>query len=80
MQRGARNIVVFIIINMLLFLRLAAQISPGALSSPHSHLEGISNCTQCHELGNKVSDNKCLACHTEITEQDKYPERLSFIS
>ncbi len=42
------------------------QISPGDLSAAHSHLEGISNCTQCHDLGNKVPDNKCLDCHREI--------------
>jgi hypothetical protein len=43
-----------------------AQISPGALSKVHSHLEGISNCTKCHTLGDKVSNEKCLACHTEL--------------
>lgn len=48
---------------------LSAQISPGDLADPHSHLEGISNCTQCHVLGNKVSDEKCLVCHTEINER-----------
>lgn len=46
--------------------RLSAQLSPGALSEPHSHLEGISKCTQCHVLGNRISNEKCLACHTEI--------------
>lgn len=43
------------------------QISPGDLTTAHAYLEGISNCTQCHDLGNQVSDNKCLACHEEIT-------------
>jgi len=43
-----------------------AQISPGALSKVHSHLEGMSNCTKCHTLGDKVSNDKCLACHTEL--------------
>jgi len=43
-----------------------AQISPGDLVKAHSHLEGISNCTKCHVLGDKVSNEKCLACHTEI--------------
>jgi hypothetical protein len=43
-----------------------AQISPGALAKPHSHLEGMSNCTKCHDLGDKVSNAKCLACHTEL--------------
>ena len=45
---------------------VAAQISPGDLSTLHAHLEGMSNCTQCHVLGNKVSNDKCLVCHTEI--------------
>lgn len=43
-----------------------SQISPGELAKPHSHLEGISNCTKCHILGEKVSNEKCLACHTEL--------------
>jgi hypothetical protein len=47
-------------------IETAGQISPGDLSSPHSHLEGMSNCTQCHVLGNKVSNDKCLTCHTEV--------------
>jgi hypothetical protein len=48
------------------FMNVAGQLSPGDLSNPHSNLEGLSNCTQCHVLGNKVSDEKCLVCHTEI--------------
>jgi len=43
-----------------------AQISPGELAKVHSHLEGMSNCTQCHILGEKVSNKKCLDCHTEL--------------
>lgn len=43
-----------------------AQISPGELARVHSHLEGMANCTQCHTLGAKVSNDKCLACHKEI--------------
>ena len=42
------------------------QISPGPLSKAHLKLEGISNCTKCHVLGEKVENVKCLACHTEI--------------
>lgn len=45
---------------------LFCQISPGDLARPHAHLEGMSNCTQCHELGEKVANEKCLACHTEL--------------
>lgn len=43
-----------------------AQISPGDLAKVHAHLEGMSNCTQCHNLGDKVSNDKCLTCHKEI--------------
>ena len=42
------------------------QISPGDLSEAHKELEGMANCTQCHELGEKVLNSKCLECHTEI--------------
>ena len=43
-----------------------AQLSPGELAESHSHLEGLSNCTECHILGEKVSKNKCLACHRDL--------------
>ncbi len=43
-----------------------AQISPGELSKAHASLEGISNCTKCHDVGNKVTRQKCLECHKEI--------------
>ena len=43
-----------------------AQISPGDLTKAHADLEGMSNCTKCHELGEKVYNSKCLDCHTEI--------------
>ncbi len=43
------------------------QFSPGKLSRAHADLEGLSNCTQCHELGKKVSDAKCLDCHKELS-------------
>lgn len=46
----------------------SGQISPGKLSEPHAHLEGLGNCTQCHDLGNRVPNQKCLDCHSEIDE------------
>lgn len=58
-----------IFIMMLSCFYATAQISPGDLANPHSHLEGISNCTQCHILGNKVTGEKCLACHAEVKER-----------
>jgi hypothetical protein len=45
-----------------------AQVSPGELSVFHESLEGLSNCTQCHVIGAQVSNEKCLACHTEIKD------------
>lgn len=45
---------------------ITAQISPGELAHSHAHLEGITNCTNCHELGQKISSQKCLDCHVLI--------------
>ncbi len=53
---------IFLAIHFLSF----GQISPGKLSEAHADLEGVNHCTQCHDLGNKVPDSKCLACHEEI--------------
>lgn len=42
-------------------------ISPGKLAAPHSSLEGIRNCTQCHQLGRRgVSRDLCLDCHEPL--------------
>lgn len=48
--------------------RITAQIiSPGRLSESHSFLEGISKCTQCHELGEpNILNQKCLDCHSPV--------------
>jgi len=43
-----------------------SQISPGDLTKAHAEFEGMSNCTLCHELGEKVLNNKCLDCHEDI--------------
>jgi hypothetical protein len=55
---------------LLLFIFISipilAQISPGDLTKAHAYLEGMSNCTKCHELGEKINNNKCLDCHKEI--------------
>ena len=42
------------------------QISPGDLTVAHADLEGMSNCTKCHEIGEAVTNAKCLDCHKEI--------------
>ncbi|MEI6677137.1 MAG: hypothetical protein WCL21_00935 [Mariniphaga sp.] len=45
-----------------------AQISPGELTKAHAALEGVSNCTKCHAVGDKVTNEKCLDCHKEIRQ------------
>ena len=64
-MHGIRKFVLIILL-LSFILKVQGQISPGELAEPHANLEGISNCTQCHELGEKVSDAKCLACHKEV--------------
>ncbi len=66
MQCRKRNIAGIILIILSSICRLYAQISPGELSYVHSQLAGLSKCTQCHVLGDKPTNEKCLACHTEI--------------
>ncbi|MCB0717487.1 MAG: cytochrome c3 family protein [Bacteroidetes bacterium] len=47
----------------------AQIISPGKLTAAHADLEGITNCTNCHALGEKgISNVKCLDCHEVIKE------------
>lgn len=43
-----------------------AQLSPGKLSRPHAHLEGLTRCSSCHKLGSREVQDKCLECHQEI--------------
>ncbi len=45
------------------------QISPGDLAQPHAGLEGITNCTKCHELGRGPSPGKCLSCHANVKQR-----------
>ncbi|HKI94251.1 MAG TPA: hypothetical protein VJ992_03060 [Gemmatimonadales bacterium] len=49
----------------------AAQlISPGQLSRPHAQLEGLRNCTKCHELGKPgIANVRCLDCHTHLATE-----------
>ena len=41
-------------------------VSPGDLHHVHERYEGITNCTLCHEMGKKVTNQKCLTCHSKI--------------
>ena len=58
----------FIIIFFFVQRNLFPQISPGDLTKAHADLEGLSNCTKCHVLGDQVHNSKCLDCHEEIVE------------
>jgi len=51
------------------FSTFGQLISPGPLLKSHSHLEGIKNCTKCHDSNNSVSDNLCLSCHITIKNE-----------
>jgi hypothetical protein len=46
----------------------AAQLfSPGKLARPHAELEGLGNCTKCHELRQRGTSNAlCLDCHRTL--------------
>lgn len=45
----------------------AQLISPGDLTSAHAHLEGVRNCTNCHQIGQRgIDPGKCLSCHTPL--------------
>lgn len=65
MNKAVNHSILFLIL-ILLFHRVSAQISPGELTRAHAHLEGLTNCTKCHILGQKGTTQKCLECHTEI--------------
>ena len=66
MRITAGHILSTILLTVIFSFKANAQISPGELAKVHSYLEGMTNCTQCHILGQKVSNSKCLACHTEL--------------
>ncbi|HRY99427.1 MAG TPA: cytochrome c3 family protein [Bacteroidales bacterium] len=67
---GRTILILFLsMMGVLLPRKAGAQISPGPLAQAHAHLEGMANCTRCHSLGNKVTNEKCLACHTPIRDR-----------
>ncbi|OIO19829.1 MAG: cytochrome C [Ignavibacteria bacterium CG1_02_37_35] len=61
-----KNFISPLVLLIILTASVSAQISPGKLVQAHQNLEGLSNCSKCHELGDKVLNSKCLACHKEI--------------
>lgn len=57
---------ILISVILLASLDVTGQLSPGELTRSHADLEGIRNCTKCHVLGDKVSNDKCLECHKDL--------------
>ncbi|NOX36230.1 MAG: hypothetical protein GXO78_01715 [Calditrichaeota bacterium] len=59
------------LVGMLLYGSVPAwgQLSPGKLSRVHQQLEGLRNCTRCHEVGKKLSPQKCLDCHRLLRQR-----------
>jgi hypothetical protein len=51
--------------------RAEAQIlSPGPLVAAHAELEGVRQCTRCHELGQRgVANSRCLDCHRLLRDR-----------
>ena len=48
----------------------AQLLSPGRLAEAHAELEGLRNCTSCHELGARgISSERCLECHEALGER-----------
>lgn len=45
------------------------QISPGPLARAHVSLEGVGNCSKCHDAGRELSPDKCLGCHKPIADR-----------
>jgi hypothetical protein len=63
-----KKIILFVTVSLIFSAKSFAQLSPGELSKAHANLEGLSNCTKCHELGDQVRKEKCLSCHKEIKQ------------
>jgi len=62
-------ILIVSLILTLISIKGYAQISPGELTHAHAQLEGMSNCTKCHIVGEKITNDKCLACHKELKQR-----------
>jgi hypothetical protein len=50
-------------------LRAQVPIAPGPLARAHSKLDGLGNCSKCHDAGHELSAAKCLSCHKPIADR-----------
>jgi hypothetical protein len=44
-------------------------IAPGPLARAHATINGVGNCSKCHEAGHELSAAKCLTCHKPIADR-----------
>lgn len=65
--RGKIRPFCFLILQFMIVPPAVAQLSPGPLTRAHSQLEGLKKCSECHELGNREVQDRCLGCHKEIS-------------
>ncbi|MFH1810308.1 MAG: hypothetical protein ABIJ09_16300 [Pseudomonadota bacterium] len=66
LKHTARGLAIVVVV---LPAALSAQVlSPGPLARPHTKLEGLRQCTKCHELGAKVDGKLCLECHRDLAQ------------
>lgn len=66
---GDRSFLLLILLMLVSPGPVGAQLSPGPLATPHEELEGLLNCTMCHELGRPIDGKRCLECHTALQER-----------
>jgi hypothetical protein len=45
------------------------QVSPGPLTQAHATLEGLTNCSKCHDPARAITSARCLACHKPIADR-----------
>ncbi len=69
MNRFVRGCFVWGLLIMLGAITAYAQISPGPLSRAHSMLSGPGHCTDCHDIGKRKPEFRCLDCHRDIRER-----------
>ncbi|NOY05998.1 MAG: hypothetical protein GXO82_05125, partial [Chlorobi bacterium] len=69
--RYIRTVFVLLAWCSLLAQAQAQLVSPGKLSTFHKHLEGVKNCTKCHNFGKSSFLENCLDCHKEIRTRVK---------
>lgn len=67
-MRAVRHVVAALLAAVVVTPSIASAqlLSPGDLAKEHAELEGLKNCTKCHEAGKQLSEALCLDCHTEL--------------